>query len=295
MRYLMILISGIIFSVCVMAVTFHPFISKPVRENGVINCPRAIVNNETTHQIAILDFDQDNGSRVVFWNYDGRQLRDINLAISPDIFPADPLLANPLLATAGENSYILCKKKNTSGTTVEVACLDEAGDDRPDIRLPADAENAAVTLLADKRAIIAFIRVNNKVAELAIGIEDNEGDFSILATSGNPFDGQYTKLVMTGISINKSGQVVVGIAQCGDNQFSFVRSWLMQFTITNKKISKDITVINKQSLLDSRNQPTDRARLLSLTAGKNYYPQQISVPLFTSLVQTADGTIITGG
>ncbi|MEI6521671.1 MAG: hypothetical protein WCO98_16800, partial [bacterium] len=292
---LMLFIMGIIISFCVNAVTFHPLVSKTSRDIGVLNCPRAIVNNETTRQIAVVDFDQDNGSRVIFFNYDAKQLRDINLALSPDNFPTDPLIANPQLAVAGENSYILCKRKDANGIAIEVTCLDEAGDDRPDIMLPEGTENGAATLLPDKHAIIAFIRVKNKTAEFALTIEDSEGDFTSLTTLNNLFDGQYTKLVITGISINKAGQVLVGVAQAGDNPYSFVRSWLLQLTIINRKITKDITVINKQSLFDSKNMPTERARLLALTAGKNGYPPQVSVPLFTSISQTSDGNIITGG
>jgi hypothetical protein len=295
MRNLMVIILTIIVSFCATAVTFRPFISNTVREPGVLNCPRAIVNNETTRQISILDFDQDNGSRVIFFNYDAKQLRDINLSLSPDNFPSDPLIANPSLAVAGENNYILCKRKNAEGIAIEVTCLDENGDDRPDIKLPEGTENAAVTLLPEKNAIIAFIRIKNKTPEFAVAIEDDEGEFSSLAVLNNPFDGQYTKLVITGISINKAGQILVGVAQTGDNPYSFVRSWLLQFSIVNKKITKDITVINKQSLLDSKNMPNDRARMLALTAGKNGYPPQISVPLFTSLSQMSDGNIITGG
>jgi hypothetical protein len=267
--------------------TAEPFAETPSPGARDLLSPRAVTVDAGTGRLYILDAGL---GRVLVLAPDGHPVTAWPLPESvSSSMPADPLLPAPVLAAAGDTVYLL--HIDRAARQVELFVVDGPGQGR-EVTLPDGAGYGAVTLDAAGHVLVAYLRAAAKMT-LTVAAEGADGTFTTLGTLDNPCDEQAKGLALTGLALAPDGRVAIGLAQTGDAAYSFIRSWLVSGTLKGDTFTGKTT--HRFGLLDLHGKPLDRYRAMVALAGREGFPVKPCVPLFTALVLTPGGSIISGG
>ncbi len=269
------------------------FTATPTPALGECLLPRSVLADPSTNRLYLLDSGLSrivalglNGDAITAWPFSSLGLDD------PAALPPDPLLAQPVLAIAGDTIYLLTPDRPDH--QVALTTVDGPGTGRI-VTVPVSATYGALALDAGGKLLVAYLHSTGNKLELVLAREGEDGATTTLAQLPNPCDGQMLNLNLSGITVGAGGRVAIGIAQSGAANYSFVRSWLVQGTFEGGNNIRDLRVTHRFSLLDPRGKPLDRFRPAIELAGRNGYPAKPCVPLFTALAFGPNGAIVSGG
>lgn len=293
MKYLILLLCIICVAVQADEMRATLLVETPTPSPTELLLPRTLAASAALNRCYVLD---SGLHRIVALTADGVYAAhwplsafDIDLAGN---MPADPLLPAPALVTTRDGVLLLVV--NRAKKQLDIAVVDGEGDRRT-VPLPDGSSNGAFTLDADGRALGAYLRVTNSKAALVLARETADGTLETLTTLDDPCDDAAKNLVFTGIACSPEGRLAIGLAQGGDASYRYTRSWLVECTQQDGKITSAPAITRRGNLLDPRGKLLERYRVLAELAGREGYPDKPCVPLFTSLALTADGALLSGG
>jgi len=220
------------------------------------------------------------------------------LAATPDgqfvSAKALPDKAEPAAATlaATRDAVYLLQVDDDAGK-LSLLPLDGPGKGRV-LALPDGAGGGAFTLDAAGRVLAAYLSLADGKLELLLARENAENELETIAAQRDPCEGQWKYLTITGLTTAPDGRVAIGIAQAGDPNFSYVRSWLLEAKLQDATPVRELRIAARDSLVDSRGKVKDRYKGMVEMAGHAGYPAKPCVPLFAAPALTPDG-LVTGG
>lgn len=267
----------------------RPFIAQPAPAANELLAARAMVINQTTGRCYVLDAGL---RRILTFAGDGASSTAKSfdaLGVYELAMPEEPLLPQPALAVAEKSAYLLDIDRGTR--SVKVIPVDGGGTRRT-VALPEGAKYAAVTLDLHGRVLVAYVTIRGPRLALVLAREEPKAEFDELVAEEGFWDAQTKNLAITGLALAPDGRLAIGIAQGGDANSRFQRSWLVQGRVENSSLKGDLRISQKFVLYDGQGKVYDRYRL-PVAHGVIEKP---CVPLFTSLAfGPGPDLLMTGG
>ena len=257
------------------------FASTPAPGQMELMSPRALAVNAAGTRVYVLD---SGLRRVLVAAPDGQF---ISVKAVPD--KANP--AEATLAATRDAAYLL--QVNRDAGTLSLLTVDGPGKARV-LALPDGAVDGVFTLDAAGRVLAAYLSLAGGKLELLLARENAENELETVAAQRDPCEGQWKYLSITGLTTAPDGRVAIGIAQAGDPDYSYVRSWLLEAKLQGGTPVRDLRVAARDSLVDSRGKVKDRYKGVVEMAGRVGYPATPCVPLFAAPALIPDG-LVTGG
>lgn len=257
------------------------FAATPAPKAMELMSPRALAVNAAGTRVYVLD---SGLRRVLVATPDGQ-------FIGAKAVPEKADLAAATLAATRDAAYLL--QVDRRARTLSLTTVDGPGKSRV-LALPDGAADGAFTLDAAGRVLAAYLSLADGKLELMLARESAGNGLETVAAQRDPCEGQWKYLSITGFTTAPDGRVAIGIAQAGDPDYRYVRSWLLEAKLQDGMPVRELRVAARDSLVDSRGRVKDRYKGMVEMAGRAGYPATPCVPLFAAPALTPDG-LVTGG